>query len=303
MRVLKNKWAIIGIIMVIVLAFLFIFKKQIGPYFGGYEKSERGFYYRFTKGKKLEKVLSPGYHVIYQYLILAPNGDTLENKALPGVEQHGQYPTVSNNEIEDVLQLAAPESTVELLVPTDSLRKRAGNNLKIMVLPEGENAKFVFHILKILNPQEFEAYGTQRFMERLMRENKIIDDFAAKVKENWLLDSVKFIKYYFKPKTNAPRLTDGDEIEFHTEVYTLDGGLLISSNIEGKKYKIKIGHLNYDFEGFDAIARYLAPGENGTFLITSDYGYGDEGLPHHVPPVKPYTPLLVKMTEIVKLNK
>jgi hypothetical protein len=300
MNLLKNKWAITAIVVVVIISLAFLFKKQLGPLFGGYEKSSRGFYYRFTEGKKLDKVLSPGYHIVYQYMFLGPDGDTLENKAKPGVEQERLYPVQSNNELEDAMQMASPGSVVEVLVPTDSLRKKAGNNLAIMNLPEGKNAKFVLRLIKILNPEQFEEYANERFMARLTKENKAIDNFAAKVKENWVLDSVKWFKYFIKNRGNSPRFTDGDEIEFNTEVYTLKGDLLINSGMEGHKYKMVLGKFSYDFVAFDAVARYLGEGEEGTFLVTSDYGYGAEGMGAYV---APYTPLLIKMKDIKKLNK
>lgn len=300
MNLLRNKWAIIAFVVVLLVSVAFIFKEQLGPLFGGYEKSPRGYYYRFTKGNKLEKVMGPGYHIIFQYVILGPDGDTLEHKAKPGVEQERDYPVEAENEVDDAMQMAAPGSVVEILVPTDSLRSRAGKNLKIMNLPSGKNAKFVIHVLKLLNPEQFEAYGNLRFMERLAKENKKIDDFAAKVKENWKLDSVKFIKYFLKPANDVARFKEGDEIEFHTEVYTLNGTLLINSGMEGRKYKLTLGKYNYDFVAFDQVLRYMGEGEEGTFLVTSDYGYGDDGMGVIVPP---YTPLLVKIKEVKKLNK
>lgn len=301
MKYLKNKWVAITLGLILLSGIAWLFRKQLGPLFGGYEKSPKGYYYRFVKGGKLEKIKGPGYHIIFQYVLLGPKGDTLENKSKEGVEQQMEYPMEIKSELDEIFQMAAPGSVIEMLVPTDTLRQRASNNLKVMTLEPGENAKWVIYVKKLLNPQEFEGYKNQRLMDRLAKENKQIDDFALKTKsKNWKLDSVDWIKYYIDSAIDKPRLVVGDEIEFHTEVYTLDGAMLINSGAEGRKYKLTIGRFNYPIVAFDKVAQYMADGESGAFLVTSDYGYGDEGQGSII---APYTPLLVKIYDLKKLNK
>lgn len=297
MKMLKNKWVLMALGLIVLAGLAWMFRKQLGPMLGGYEKSEKGFYYRFKEGRKLEKVQGPGYHIVFQYVLLGPDGDTLENKSMPGVEQQMEYPLDVRNELDEVFQIAAPGSVVEVLVPTDSLQARAGNNLKIMNLPLGKNAKWVIHMIKLLNVEEFEGYKNSRLMERLQKENKAIDDFAQQTKKPWQLDSAAWIKYYIENKTENPRFMDGDEVEFNAEVYTLSGNLLMGK--EGRKYKMTVGRFNYPLVAFDKVITYLADGENGVFLVTSDYGYGAEGLGAFVPP---YTPLLVKMFDVKKIK-
>lgn len=297
MSILKNKWVLISLGLIILSGVAWIFRKQLGPMLGGYEKSAKGYYFRFVEGRKLEKVQGPGFHIVFQYVLLSPSGDTLENRAKPGVEQQMDYPLEVKNELDEVFQIAAPGSVVEVLVPTDSLQSRAGDNLKIMTLPSGKNAKWVIRMIKLLNAEQFEGYKNARLMDRLQKENKDIDDFADQTKKNWILDSSSWIKYYIENKTELPRFMDGDEVEFNAEVYTLNGTLLMGK--EGRKYKLTVGRFNYPLVAFDKTITYLSDGESGNFLVTSDYGYGAEGLGAFVPP---YTPLLVKLFDVKKIK-
>jgi FKBP-type peptidyl-prolyl cis-trans isomerase len=295
-----NKWIWIAIALLLVVSAGFLCRKQVKAFFGGYEKSELGYNYRFLKGHKLDKIKGPGFHIVYQYVLLGPKGDTLENGSKNGVQQQRNYPTEVKNFIDEAMQIAAPGAIVEILVPTDSLMLHDEQNMKIMSLPKGENAKFVIHVLKVLDQAEFEAYQTQRMMERVMGENKLIDAFAAKKTDVvWQLDSAKWIKYYITKKTEKPRLQKGDMVEFHFEIYKLSGEL-IQSSLGGRKFKITIGKEDQNFVAFDFVTQYLADGENGFFLVTSDYGFGAEGF---LNVVKPYTPLAVKLSEVKKLKE
>jgi FKBP-type peptidyl-prolyl cis-trans isomerase len=205
------------------------------------------------------------------------------------------YPVEPRNELEDAMQNGAPGSVVEVLIPTDSLKQRISGNLQIMNLPSGENAKFSIRIIKVLNDAQYAGYQNQRFMDRLQKENKAIDDFASKVKKPWVLDSTRFIKYFIDNKTESPRFTEGRFVSFHAEVATLEGQLIINSAPTGKKYLMEIGKNTYNLAAFDQVLQYMAEGETGVFLVTSDYGYGDQG---YMNMVKPYTPLMIRITDL-----
>lgn len=295
MNFVKKHWLTLTLVVLILGSLAFFLRKPLGIWLGGWEKTERGGYFRVVEGKKWDKMPGAGYHIVFQYVLTGPEGDTLVNLAKPGVEQHMMYPVEPRNELEDAMQNGAPGSVVEVLIPTDSLKQRISGNLQIMNLPSGETAKFIIRIIKVLSDAQYAGYQNQRFMERLQKENKAIDDFAARTKKPWLLDSSRFIKYFIENKTESPRFTEGQVVSFHAEVGTLDGHLLINSAPTGKKYMMEIGKNTYNMAAFDQILQYMAEGETGVFLVTSDYGYGDQG---YMNIVKPYTPLKIKITDL-----
>ena len=300
MNYLKNKWIIATLLLLVLAGVGIAFRKQLGPWLGGYTKGERGYYYRFTQGKPFAKVQEQGMNIIFQFLITGPNGDTLVNKSKDAVEQVRDYPTEIKNEIDEIFQIAAPGSIVELLVPTDTFKMRYPDNAQALALPEGKNVKYTFRIIKILNAAAFEGYKNDRLFKRIEKENKMIDAYASQVKKDWKLDSDAWIKYAIENPGKAPRFEDGDELEFHTEVYTLSGKLVANSGAEGRKYKLTLGKIVYDLVAYDKVLHYLGEGEAGLFLVTSDYGYGAEGMGNYI---APYEPLLVKIKEVKKLNK
>lgn len=299
MNLLKNKWALIVLGILVLGSIALVFRKQLGPLLGGYEKSSHGYYYRFVQGKKLERIKGPGHYVIFQYILLGPNGDTVVNKAKEGVELQIPYPMEAQNDMEELLQMAAPGSIIESLVPTDTLKKRIDNNIKILGMEDGRNAKFVIRIINILNEADFEAYKNKRRLARLEKEFNIIDAYAAKQGGKWQLDSFNFIKYKIDNKTDKDRLKIGDMVEFNVEVYDMKGELIVNSAMEGHKYKLTMGSSTYDLTALETSLYYLAEGESGTFLVTSDYGYGEKGYLTIIPP---YSPLVVKIKDVKKLN-
>ncbi len=295
MNFLKKHWLTLTLLVLILASLAFFLRKPLGIWLGGWEKTDRGGYFRVVEGKKWDKMPGAGFHIVFQYVLTGPDGDTLVNLAKPGVEQHMLYPVEPRNELEDAMQNGAPGSVVEVLIPTDSLKQRISGNLQIMNLPSGENAKFSIRIIKVLNDAQYAGYQNQRFMDRLQKENKAIDDFALKVKKPWILDSTRFIKYFIDNKTESPRFTEGRFVSFHAEVATLEGQLIINSAPTGKKYLMEIGKNTYNLAAFDQVLQYMAEGETGVFLVTSDYGYGDQG---YMNLVKPYTPLMIKITDL-----
>lgn len=295
MNFVKKHWLTLTLLVLILAALAFFLRKPLGIWLGGWEKTTRGGYFRVVEGKKWDKMPGAGYHIVFQYVLTGPEGDTLVNLAKPGVEQHMMYPMEPRNELEDAMQNGAPGSVVEVLIPTDSLKQRISGNLQIMNLPSGENAKFSIYIIKVLNDAQYAGYQNQRFMERLQKENKAIDGFALKTQKPWVLDSTKFIKYFIENNTTSTRLQEGIVVSFHAEVATLDGQLLINSAPTGKKYLLEIGKNTYNLAAFDQVLQYMRPGETGVFLVTSDYGYGDQG---YMNLVKPYTPLMIKITDL-----
>lgn len=297
MNLLKNKWALLILGILILGSLALAFRKQLGPFFGGYKKSARGYYYRFTKGSELSKIQGPGYHIVFQSVLLGPEGDTIENRSREGVQLEIKYPVEARNELEDLLQIAAPGSVSELLVPTDSLKKRPTSDIRILALPEGKTAKIVLHVISLLNEEEFAGYQNQRKLQRYKKEFDLIDKYAAKNKKDWKLDTLTNIKYVIENPVKSPRFDFGQIVEFDCEVYNINGQLVVNSAMEGKRYKTQIGSNTYQYPALEELLVFLGENESGTFLVTSDYGYQDAGNNNLV---APYTPLIIKLGKVNK---
>lgn len=297
MNILKNKWALLVLAILILGSVALAFRKQLGPMLGGYIKSKRGYYYRFKSGKELEKLKGPGYHVVFQFLVLGPDGDTIENHAIQDVQYEVDYPIESKDEFHDMLQLGAPGSIIEMLIPTDTLLQRTTTNIKQLRLPPGKYAKMVFNIINLLDDGQYEAYKNERQIKKLKREYDIIDTWAKKSGKTWQLDSITNIKYIIENNELKPRFKFGDIVEFSCVVKTFNGNLVIDSESEGKKYKTQIGSETYSMPDLEKLLLFLGEGDKGTFLITSDDGYKHLG---HGSLVPPYTPLIVSFSNLKK---
>lgn len=299
MNFLRKYWLPLTLLLMILASLGFFMRKQLWIWFGGWEKTDRGGYVRVTEGKKWDKYPGPGFHIIYQYVVVGPEGDTLVNMARPGVEQHRQYPETPKNELEDAMMHGAPGAVVELLIPTDSLKLRVSNNLQVMNMPSGEYARFIVKIIKVLNDAQLEAYRNQRLFDRLKEENKRIDKLAATVKQNWQLDTFTWVKYYIENPVAGDSLRTGEKVMFNAEVSTIDGQQVINTAPTGKLVYLEIGAGKASLPAYDLIIPKMKPGENGVFLVNSEQGFGAEGYYNIVPP---YTPLVVKIKDLKRVK-
>jgi hypothetical protein len=191
---------------------------------------------------------------------------------------------------------------VEVKISTDSLKQKIGGSPLIGLLAAGKEARFIIRVDKVLSAEDYDAYRNQKFLNRIMAENKMIDDFASKnmvkglADGGWLLDSTKMIKYRIKRANgfydieqrrleNAPALKSAKAATFHCEVFNIDGTLLVNSSMEGRMYKAeKVGVdpfesalAIYDVKCLNILPFYLNEGEEGEFLVTSSNGYGNRG--------------------------
>jgi FKBP-type peptidyl-prolyl cis-trans isomerase len=298
MNFIRKNWLPLLLAVLIIGSLAYFFRRPLYIFFGGWEKTQRGDYCRIVKGKKYAKAPGPGHVLIYKYLLTGPNGDTLENKAHVNVELQMAYPQNAKNQLEDALTFGAPGSVVELLVPTDTLKARIPGNIKIVNLPSGELAKFQVHILQVLNQDQFAAYQMKKSMERVQTENKKIDAFAAKVNKPWVLDPENWVKYFVENSTPGDSLKMGETVSFHAEVATLEGETIIHSAPTGRPLLVKLGQGTGGLAAFDLVIPKMLPGETGVFLVTSDYGFGAEGLRR----VPPYSPLLIKINQLQRVK-
>jgi hypothetical protein len=269
---------------------------------GGFKTSEKGLVYRFTQGEPLKKPYGPHHFMLLNHMLIGPDGDTLENSFKSDTLEELPYPLQPNNELLEALMMMGTGTEVEVKISTDSLKQKIGGSPLIRLLASGKEARFIIRVDKVLSAEDYDAYRNQKFLNRIMAENKMIDDFASKnmVKDladgGWLLDSTKMIKYRIKRADglydieqrrleNAPALKSAKAATFHCEVFNIDGTLLVNSSMEGRMYKAeKVGVdpfesalAIYDVKCLNILPFYLNEGEEGEFLVTSSNGYGNRG--------------------------
>ncbi len=293
-----------GISLVVITLGIFVYQFM----FRGYSTTETGLKYRFIKGGALSEQLGPNNFCLVEYLIVGPENDTLQNTFHSDTMIEIPYPVEANNEMMEALQLAKPGSIMEVLISTDSLKQKISNHYKIKLLPDGQMAKFIIHVDKILNAEEYEAYSNAKILNRAMAENKIIDEFCAKKSKDglWLLDSFQSIKYRVKnEKTGAfsstvnllsipPTHFKVTMVEYDVYVTTLRGDLIFDSRLEGRRYKAEqLGFLN-GLRILDELPFFVNVGEIGEFVTTSSHGFGAYGRIG----VPSYAPLYVKIYNV-----
>ena len=269
---------------------------------GGFKTSERGLVYRFTQGEPLKKPYGPHHFMLLNHMLIGPDGDTLENSFKSDTLEELPYPLQPNNELLEAVMMMGTGTEVEVKISTDSLKQKIGGSPLIGLLAAGKEARFIIRVDKVLSAEDYDAYRNQKFLNRIMAENKMIDDFASKnmvkglADGGWLLDSTKMIKYRIKRANgfydieqrrleNAPALKSAKAATFHCEVFNIDGTLLVNSSMEGRMYKAeKVGVdpfesalAIYDVKCLNILPFYLNEGEEGEFLVTSSNGYGNRG--------------------------
>jgi hypothetical protein len=300
------KWLVLSLILLtlILIGYQLIFRS--------YSTTESGLNYRFIKGGALKEQLGPNNYCLVEYMIIGPENDTIQNTFHSDTMMEIPYPTDARNEMMEALQLSKPGSIMEVLISTDSLKQKISNHYKIKLLPSGQKAKFIIHVDKILNAQDYEVYTSEKIINRAMAENKLIDEFCAKKNKDgaWLLDSFQSIKYRVKNEetgafSNQINLLSIPPIHFKVtlveyDVYvtTLKGDLIFDSRLEGRKYKAEqLAFLN-GLRILDELPFFVNEGEIGEFVTTSGHGFGAFGRIG----VPSYAPLYVKIYNVKVLK-
>lgn len=240
--------------------------------------------------------------MLLHHMLIGPKGDTLENSFLSDTLEELPFPLVAKNELLEALMMMGSGSKMEVRISTDSLKRKIGGSPLIGLLESGKEARFIIQVDRVLSAEDYDAYRNQKFLNRIMAENKMIDDFTSKnevkgiADGGWLLDSNKMIKYRIKQKDgvydiknrrleNAPYLKVVKAVTFHCEVYNIDGSLLVNSSMEGRLYRAEKVGIDpfesalaiYDVRCLNILPFYLNEGEEGEFLVTSSNGYGNRG--------------------------
>ncbi|MBL7812036.1 MAG: hypothetical protein JNL57_07400 [Bacteroidetes bacterium] len=299
MNLLRNKKLLLGLGLGAALILLLVFKKPLSSWLGGYSTTASGLEYRFLKGARLTKNLGPGNHMLFNYLLIGPDKDTVTNSYNSDTLMEMDYPVEAHNELMEALQITGAGSTIEVRVSTDSLKKKIPKHPKILMMKENDWAKFVVSVEKVLNDEDFAAYINQKRLTRMMAENSLVDQYCSRHKANWVLDSVRHFKYCITTPKNTDRFKDGDEVEYDVTVHTISGVLVLDSRQEGRRYTALLGKPAFFLPALDVLPYYLGEGESADFVTTSELGFGARGRIG----VPGYAPLVIQIKNIQKINK
>lgn len=294
---------IIGILAVLSIA-LYSYRT-----FFAYKTTPTGLQYRFLKGEAVAAPFSDDHYCLINYMIVGPDGDTLVSSYGNDTLVEVPYPPVATNELTEALRLASPGSKVEILLSTDSLKLKNSSDYKVQLLPNGQMAKVIFDLEKVITNQEYYEFLANKTFKRALAENKAIDEYAVKNPGLWQLDTFEMLKYRVLSDTqglfcdmwvspnlcsNAPIHKAVNEVEFDVVVKRLNGDLIIDSRLEYKKYMADYSGQIHPIKALNILPFYVDEGMEVEFLTTSDYGFGSKGRIG----VPPYTPLSVRIFNV-----
>jgi hypothetical protein len=277
--------------------------------FFAYKTTPTGLQYRFLKGEAVAEPFSNDHYCLINYMIVGPDGDTLVSSYGNDTLVEVPYPPVATNELTEALRLASPGSKVEILLSTDSLKLKNSSDYKVQLLPNGQMAKVIFDLEKVITNQEYYEFLANKTFKRALAENKAIDEYALKNPGLWQLDTFEMLKYRVLSDTqglfcdmwgspnlfgNAPIHKAADMVEFDVVVKRLNGDLIIDSRLEYKKYKADYSGQIHPIKALNILPFYVDEDMEVEFLTTSDYGFGSKGRIG----VPPYTPLSVRIFNV-----
>lgn len=302
---MKNKKLQIGIISVLVLASVAFYIYR--SYFS-YKTTESGLKYRFIEGEQANQPRGEGWYCLMNYMIVGPKGDTIVSSYSADTLMEIPYPTEAKNELTEALMLATEGSKVEVLLSTDSLKLKNSGDYKVQLLPDGEQAKVIFDLEKVISAQAYFKYLAEKSFKRTMAENKAIDDYSEKIGGQWYLDTFTMVKYrvqniqdtdssyWSQPNviSNAPYHKASRELEFDAQVKTLGGTLIFDSYLENRKYKSDYYGMIQPIKALNVLPFYVKEGVEVEFLVTSDMAFGPQGRIG----VPPYTPVYIKIYNV-----
>lgn len=303
---MKKQKILIGIIIVLAVLSAAFYGYRT---FFSYTTTESGLTYRFTKGKQISVPFSNDHYCLINYMILGPEGDTLVSTYGNDTLVEVPYPPVATNELTEALRLASPGSKVEILLSTDSLKLKNSSDYKIQLLPNGQMAKVVFDLERVITNQEYYEFLANKSFQRAIAENKLIDNYAIKNPGLWQLDTFEMIKYRVLSDTqelfcnmwvspnlfsNAPIQKAAPAVTFDVVLKRLNGVLIYDSRLENKRYTADYSGQINPIRALNILPYYVDEGMDVEFLVTSDYGFGAPGRIG----VPPYTPLSVRIFNV-----
>jgi hypothetical protein len=294
--------------IIVILAVLSIALYSYRAFFA-YKTTPSGLQYRFLQGEPVAAPFSNDHYCLINYMIVGPDGDTLVSSYGNDTLVEVPYPPVATNELTEALRLASPGTKVEILLSTDSLKLKNSSDYKVQLLPNGQMAKVIFDLEKVITNQEYYEFLANKSFKRALAENKAIDEYAVKNPGLWHLDTFEMLKYRVLSDTqdlfcdmwvspnlcsNAPIHKAANEVEFDVVVKRFNGDLIIDSRLEYKKYKADYSGQIHPIKALNILPFYVDEGMEVEFLTTSDYGFGSKGRIG----VPPYTPLSVRIFNV-----
>lgn len=309
---MNSKWLIRSLVLLATVSLGFF----IYRYFFGYQTTENGLKYRFLKGKPLQTVLSSDNYCLLNYMIIGPGNDTIFNSYKADTLVEVPYPSEANNELTEALQMASAGSKLEVIIPTDSLKKKVSSHYKVQLLPDNQEARVVFEVNKIMSSQDYFNFISEKAYQRSVAEQKLIEQYCGK---GWFLDTSTGIRYrkiasvtdldiisknsstsvkdrfdqtglqnLFK---NAPFHKGAYSLEYELVMKRLNGDLIYDSKLEGKKYFTQWDQQINPVVAMNEFPFWVASNTTMEFVIPSKFGFGAAGRIG----VPAYSPLYVKI--------
>ncbi len=317
---MNSKWLIRSLVLLAAVSLGFF----IYRYFFGYQTTETGLKYRFLKGKPLQSVLSSDNYCLLNYMIIGPENDTIFNSYTADTLVEVPYPSNANNELTEALQMASAGSKLEVIIPTDSLKKKVSSHYKVQLLPDKKEARVIFEVNKIISSQDYFNYISEKAYQRSVVEQKLIEKFCGK---GWFLDTSSGIRY--RKIASATDLnvisknsstSDGDRLDeiglqnlfknapFHKGAYSLEyelvmkrlnGDLIYDSKLEGKKYFTQWDQQINPVVAMNEFPFWVPTNTAMEFVIPSKFGFGAAGRIG----VPAYAPLYLKIFDVKSVER
>lgn len=309
---MNSKWLIRSLVLLATVSLGFF----IYRYFLGYQTTETGLKYRFLKGKPLETVLSSDNYCLLNYMIIGPGNDTIFNSYNADTLVEVPYPSDANNELTEALQMASAGSKLEVIIPTDSLKKKVSSHYKVQLLPDKQEARVIFEVSKIMSSQDYFNFIAEKAYQRSVVEQKLIEQYCGK---GWYLDTATGIRYRklesiinidqgpknsSMPKSvnedqsglqnlfkNAPFHKGAFSLEYDLVMKRLNGDLIYDSKLEGKKYFTQWDQQINPVTAMNEFPFWVASNSIMEFVVPSKFGFGAAGRIG----VPAYSPLYVKI--------
>lgn len=324
---MNSKWLVRSLVVLAIISLGFLGYR----YFFGYQTTESGLKYRFIKGKPLQTVLSSDNYCLLNYMIIGPGNDTIFNSYSADTLVEVPYPSNASNELTEALQMASAGSKLEVIIPTDSLKKKVSSHYKVQLLPDHEEARVIFEVNKIISSQDYFNYISEKAYQRGLVEQKLIEQYCSG--NSWMLDTATGIRYrsvnneeLLESKTsglksgavkteasvsdinsgwlsnlfkNAPFHKGAFSLEYELVMKRLNGDLIYDSKLEGKKYFTQWDQQINPVVAMNEFPFWVPSNTTMEFVVPSKFGFGAAGRIG----VPAYSPLYVKIFSVKPVQR
>jgi len=301
----SNKLNIFFAVLIISVIFALIYNK-----YWNYTITESGLKYKFLKGRALDSTIDDSHYCLINYVIIGPDGDTIQNSYNADTSVEVAYPSKPINELTEALMLASEGSKVEVVLSTDSLKQKNSSDYRVQLLPNGKEARIVFEVEKIYTLQDYYEFTQEKFNKRKEIEEAAIRKYCVEHKEKgvWYHDSYSGI-YYRLIGENAPDILndhymnhapikEGKRVSFDVVINRLNGDLIVDSRLESRKYMADYGGGVNPIPAMNELPFFVPDGALMECVIPSRFGWGAEGRIG----VPSYSPLYIKLLNVKELE-